>query len=285
MAHRSDPAVAGATASPNIWYHPDVYERENRAADPDRHLWAALLGVRPWAGATVVDIGCGTGYFLPAFADAVGPTGRVYGVEPHHRSRATAARRLAGSGEGRVTAPGLAAPSMLSAASGDGVDSAGDVARHLITGATGRPAATAVTTVHAGTADRLPLPDASVDVAHARFAYFFGPGCEPGLAELRRVVRRGGVAVVIDIDATRSEYGRWFRLNSPGYDPDAVMSFFSARGWSRTPVDMDLQFARSSDLADVLGIEFAPQVAARAVAEVGDRLRVGYAVNLWTLRL
>ena len=43
---------------------------------------------------------------------------------------------------------------------------------------------------------RCPLPDASVDVVHARWAYFFGPGCEPGLAELDRVVRRGGTALV-----------------------------------------------------------------------------------------
>ena len=35
------------------------------------------------------------------------------------------------------------------------------------------------------------LPDSSVDVAHARWAYFFGPGCEPGLAELERVLRPG----------------------------------------------------------------------------------------------
>ena len=34
-----------------------------------------------------------------------------------------------------------------------------------------------------GTAQALPLPDASVDVAHARWAYFFGPGAEPGLRE------------------------------------------------------------------------------------------------------
>ena len=44
-------------------------------------------------------------------------------------------------------------------------------------------------TVAAGTAQSVPLPDASVDVVHARWAYFFGPGCEPGLAELDRVVR------------------------------------------------------------------------------------------------
>ncbi|HEY8308774.1 MAG TPA: class I SAM-dependent methyltransferase, partial [Lapillicoccus sp.] len=45
------------------------------------------------------------------------------------------------------------------------------------------------------------LPDASVDVAHARWAYFFGPGCEPGLAELDRVMRPDGTAFVVDNDA------------------------------------------------------------------------------------
>ena len=38
--------------------------------------------------------------------------------------------------------------------------------------------------VLAGTAQAIPLPDASVDVVHVRWAYFFGPGCEPGLREL-----------------------------------------------------------------------------------------------------
>ena len=34
--------------------------------------------------------------------------------------------------------------------------------------------------VHQGTAQAVPLPDASVDVVQARWAYFFGPDCEPG---------------------------------------------------------------------------------------------------------
>ena len=69
--------------------------------------------------------------------------------------------------------------------------------------------------MHQGTAQAIPLPDASVDVVHARWAYFFGPGCEPGLAELDRVVRRGGTAFVIDNDASRSTFGGWFRQRLP----------------------------------------------------------------------
>ena len=61
-----------------------------------------------------------------------------------------------------------------------------------------------------GAAQAIPLPDASVDVAQARWAYFFGPGCEPGLRDLARVMRRGGTAFVIDNDPTRSTFGRWF---------------------------------------------------------------------------
>ena len=63
------------------------------------------------------------------------------------------------------------------------------------------------------------VADASFDVAHARWAYFFGPGCEPGLAELDRVVRPGGAAFVVDNDATRSTFGTWFRRALPCTTP------------------------------------------------------------------
>ncbi len=72
--------------------------------------------------------------------------------------------------------------------------------------------------VRQGTAQALPLPDSSADVVHARWAYFFGPGCEPGLRELARVVRRGGTAFVIDNDGTRSTFGRWFLRALPTHD-------------------------------------------------------------------
>jgi ubiquinone/menaquinone biosynthesis C-methylase UbiE len=136
-------------------------------------------------------------------------------------------------------------------------------------------------TLLAGTAQELPLPDASVDVAHARWAYFFGPGCEPGLAELARVVRRGGTAFVIDNDATRSTFGGWFRRGYPSVDPAAVERFWAAHGWTRTSLELAWHFESRADLEAVVRIEFTPEVA-DAVLAVHDGTTVDYAVNLWS---
>ena len=135
--------------------------------------------------------------------------------------------------------------------------------------------------VHEGTAQSLPLADASVDVVHARWAYFFGPGCEPGLAELARVVRRGGTALVVDNDATRSTFGSWFRRGYPQVDPTAVERFWSTHGWTRTPVEMGWRFESRADLAAVLRIEFDTGTADWILAG-HEGTEVDYAVNLWS---
>jgi SAM-dependent methyltransferase len=138
-------------------------------------------------------------------------------------------------------------------------------------------------TLLSGTAQEVPLPDRSVDVAHARWAYFFGPGCEPGLRELARVVRRGGTAFVIDNDPTRSTFGRWFRRGYPQVDPVAVERFWARHGWTRVPVDVEWRFAERADLEAVVRIEFTPEVADEALAGHSGTT-VDYAVNLWWRR-
>jgi SAM-dependent methyltransferase len=134
-----------------------------------------------------------------------------------------------------------------------------------------------------GSAAALPLPAASVDIAHARWAYFFGPGSEPGLAELDRVVRRGGTAFVIDVDPTRSTFGRWFRAAYPTVDPATVERFWSTRGWTRVPLLVDWRFDRRADLEAVVRIELDPRTADAALAE-HEGTTVDYAVNLWYRR-
>ncbi len=226
------PPAEGVIPSPNIWQHPDVYELENRSVDPDGVIESAMRAVRDWRGATVLDVGCGSGFHLPRFAaDAA----RVVGVEPHPPLVELARRRTAG----------LAA-----------VD------------------------VRAGTAQRLPVPDASVDVVHARWAYFFGPGCEPGLREVSRVLRRGGAAFVVDNDATRSTFGGWFRRAFPSYDPGEVERFWARQGWSRTPLLMRWACASRQEFEAVVRIEFAPALAGAILAEHPGS-EVDYAVNLF----
>jgi SAM-dependent methyltransferase len=135
--------------------------------------------------------------------------------------------------------------------------------------------------VLAGTAQEIPLPDASVDVVHVRWAYFFGPGSEPGLRELARVVRRGGTALVVDNDGTRSTFGRWFSLGYPNIDADAMERFWARQGWSRTPVLTRLSFASEADLESVVRIEFDRETA-DAIMRERPGTEVDYAVNVWS---
>ena len=135
-----------------------------------------------------------------------------------------------------------------------------------------------------GDAASLPLPDSSVDVAHARWAYFFGPGCEPGLAELGRVLRPGGVAFVIDNDPTTSTFGSWFRRGFADIDPVAVERFWTEHGWSRERLGIRWDFATRADFESVVRIELPTAVAEEVLVEHPEITGVDYAVNLWWKR-
>lgn len=219
--------------SPNIWNWPDVYELENRAQDVDGSLWRATAAAADWAGADVVDVGCGDGHHLPRMA---AEARSVVGVEPVLALVERARERVRDVG---------------------GVS------------------------VLRGSAAELPLPDAGVDVVHARTAYFFGPGCEAGLFEAQRVLRPGGRIVIVDLDATHEPYGGWMRATSPKYRPAVAERFFADRGFECTRVDTRWRFERREDLEAVLRIEFNPTVAARAISDTpGLEIPVRYRVHV-----
>ncbi|GGL42922.1 class I SAM-dependent methyltransferase [Phycicoccus endophyticus] len=133
--------------------------------------------------------------------------------------------------------------------------------------------------VVAGEAESLPVATGSVDVVHARWAYFFGPGCEPGLAEVARVLRPGGVACLVDNDATRSTFGTWFSRAYPAYDPVAVQRFWDRQGFTTEALTIRWGFERRADLEAVVRIELPPAAADAVLAEHAG-LEVDYAVSL-----
>ena len=81
------PAFPDYRFAPNIGGHPDIYEIENRALDRAGHVLDALRALAPWAGKTVVDLGCGTGFWLAKYA---GQAASVIGIEPDPAVRARA---------------------------------------------------------------------------------------------------------------------------------------------------------------------------------------------------
>ena len=278
--------------APNIGGSPDVYEIENRALDPGGHVLAAMRLLAPWDGRRLVDLGCGTGFWLPGYAaDAA----RVTGVEPDPALRARAADRIRDLPHAEVLP---------------------------------------------GSAERLPLPDRSVDVVHARFAYFLSPGIvagvgapgtggvrapgtgafaapgaggaagaggapatvsraggpggdergspagvtgsagcaagearpprrapgDAGLAEVLRVLVPGGTLVVVDNDYRWGEFAGLLAAGSkipPQRLAAGIDTWWRERGGTRHEVRSRWAFASRADLAAVLDIE-VPAAVARA---------------------
>jgi SAM-dependent methyltransferase len=204
--------------APNQGGNPDVYEIENRGIDPDGHVLAAMRRLAPWNGRTVLDLGCGAGFWLPAY---VREAGRVVGVEPDPVLRAKAAARV------------------------------GDLPE---------------VAVLPGSAEHLPLADRSVDVVHARFAYFLDPGGDAGLAEVMRVLVPGGSLVVVDNDYRWGQFAGLLAAASkepPPQTADAIDGWWRQRGATRHEVRSRWQFASRADLVAVLNIE-VPATVARA---------------------
>jgi ubiquinone/menaquinone biosynthesis C-methylase UbiE len=224
-------------AAPNQGARPDLYELENEALDPDGLVLAAMRELAPWAGRTLVDLGCGSGYWLTGYA---AEAAAVIGVEPD-----PALVPLAAARDPRVR-------------------------------------------VLPGSAEHLPLGDASADVVHARFAYFWAPHCAAGLAEVRRVLKPGGALVVVDNDHRAGEFAGLLRAAAEagqgyGDNADVTDAWWADRGATRTEVMSRWQFRTRADFEAVLRLEF-PEVAGRWLADHPGATGLSYGYVLFTVR-
>ena len=222
--------------APNQGGDPELYELENLAIDREGTLSAALWEVAPWDGRRLLDLGCGSGFWLPRYLEEAAS---VVGVEPD--------------------------PALVPLAA----------ARHH------------AAEVLQGSAEHLPLPDASVDVVHARFAYFFPPGCDAGLAEVLRALRPGGTLVVIDNDQRHGEFAAllagspWAAAQGRA---DITDAWWAERGAERRGVMSSWRFDRRVDLERVLRLELPEEVAGPWLASHPDALGLSYGYVLFTRR-
>jgi SAM-dependent methyltransferase len=218
--------------APNQGGNAGLYEVENQALDPGGHVLAAMRARAPWAGRTLLDLGCGSGYWLGGYADEAA---EVIGVEPDPRLLPLAAGR----------------------------DPRARVLR--------------------GSAEHIPLDDQSVDVVHARFAYFFPPGCAAGLAEVMRVLRPGGTLVFVGNDLQAGEFAELLRaaegalVPAGGTESDA---WWAAQGADRTTVRSSWRFASRADFEAVLRMEFPRPVADPWLAARPRALGLSYSYTL-----
>ncbi len=221
-------------ASGNQGRDPDLYEIENRALDPDGLLLDAMRSLAPWLGRTVLDLGCGSGYWLPIYARE---GSSAVGVEPDGRLLQRARDRSAGL-------------------------------------------------VLHGSAEHIPLPDSVVDVVHARFAYFFPPGCDDGLAEVLRVLRPQGTLVVVDNDHRNGEFAELLGRSSwaaPQGTAEVTNAWWAQRGAVRTEVMSEWCFDSRADFERVLRLEFPPDVADPWLAKHPGVVGLSYGYVLFSL--
>lgn len=224
--------------APNIGKHPEIYELENEALARDGRLDAALSELADVAGRTLLDIGCGTGFWLPRWPSAA----TVVGVEPDPALLERARDRVAGEPHVEV--------------------------RH-------------------GSAEQLPVDDGSVDVAHARFAYFFGPGSERGLEEVSRALVPGGTLLVVDNSWRSGDFADLLRDATGGnadHDPEATSAWWANRGATRHEVLGGWQATSPEELERVLRIEFPAATVDRWVARNPGRASLTYAFAVFRWR-
>jgi ubiquinone/menaquinone biosynthesis C-methylase UbiE len=149
--------------------HAAAHQTQSSAGWLDTHFaacapeYAALLRwVELQPGWRVLDAGCGSGSYLALLAEAIGPSGQLTALDLQQANLDTVAARLA--------ATPLPCPIAL------------------------RP----------GSVGALPFADGSFDAVWCANTtqYFADDGLPAVLAELRRVVRPGGVVAVKDVDMT-----------------------------------------------------------------------------------
>jgi len=119
--------------------------------------------------------------------------------------------------------------------------------------------------IQTGSAERTLLDTGSVDFVHARFAYFWGPGCEVGIDEIKRILREGGCFIVIDNDYWSGDFAAWLQGASEysvQYTPpnkEERFSFWQRHGFGVNRIMSTIRFPNKQLMDKALMNEFPHQ--------------------------
>jgi len=209
------------------------YERLIAREDADGNLPKALAEIRSWAGLDVVDLGAGTGRLTRLMAPAARSV-RAFDASPAMLAVARIAIRDVVRGHPRP----------------EEVDVTFAVADHR----------------------SLPIPDASCDLVVAGWSLCYAAlekpeapraGLDPALAEIDRILRPGGAAIVIETLGTGVEQPR------RSDEMKAYLDALDALGFASTWVRTDYRFTSNAEAVELVGFFFGDERADALAASGG----------------
>jgi len=129
------------------------------------------------------------------------------------------------------------------------------------------PGAPENVSVLAAGAEDIPLAEGIVDIAHARFAYFFGTEAMlPGIALLKRLLAPGGHAFLIDNYTHTGLFGQICRAIYPKWSSaeaqDRGLALYAAEGFELTVIESAWEAPSREALRRVVEMEFPDHVQA-----------------------
>lgn len=135
-------------------------------------------------------------------------------------------------------------------------------------------------TVLPANVEAIPLDENSVDVAYATWSYFFGPGSEPGLREVERVLRPGGDLIVVQNYGHDGLSKVWTPREA---ECEQWPTWFEGQGFSCTVVDTVWRFQTVDEATTVL--EFLWGQPAGDAVRANGQTEFGYKVAVYHRRV